>query len=324
MAVHQWNRLYTSTRPSKLTGFGWWCRRGNKAFKAMAMSQHAACHAYFLLSVMFRRQTRFPFFSFWFTNFYQIKPSKVSTGMWSLDSDLWNIWIRSKALWWIWCFDEDVCQEESQAMGESPKPKLGLALKPLYTCTLVEVPEGCLPACWGRHPRYNAVISIPSHRHPVCWINPPSLFLSPFPPNSLFTIPCFLSRILSSTAMHPRAPTQRPRMTSTSHLTLGNLLTTDFCFSFPLFSCLVEFLPLILSSFSNSPSLSVWVLFIFWFPTLSSGRIKYLDMYQMLLHMSPPLGLGKKCPPRVAYKVDPPLPLLSSLCPTTSLPFAWS
>ncbi|KAL6465306.1 hypothetical protein MHYP_G00254390 [Metynnis hypsauchen] len=25
-------------------------------------------------------------------------------------------------------------------------------------------------------------------------------------------------------------------------------------------------------------------------------------MYEMLLHMSPPLGLGKKCPPRVAYK----------------------
>uniref|UniRef100_A0A3B5LQ11 Voltage-dependent N-type calcium channel subunit alpha n=1 Tax=Xiphophorus couchianus TaxID=32473 RepID=A0A3B5LQ11_9TELE len=32
------------------------------------------------------------------------------------------------------------------------------------------------------------------------------------------------------------------------------------------------------------------------------GRIKYSDMYQMLLHMPPPLGLGKKCPPRVAYK----------------------
>nr|XP_046203639.1 voltage-dependent N-type calcium channel subunit alpha-1B-like [Oncorhynchus gorbuscha] len=32
------------------------------------------------------------------------------------------------------------------------------------------------------------------------------------------------------------------------------------------------------------------------------GHIKYLDMYQILLHMSPPLGLGKKCPPRVAYK----------------------
>ncbi|KAK6312970.1 hypothetical protein J4Q44_G00163170 [Coregonus suidteri] len=36
--------------------------------------------------------------------------------------------------------------------------------------------------------------------------------------------------------------------------------------------------------------------------SISIGRIKYLDMYQILLHMSPPLGLGKKCPPRVAYK----------------------
>uniref|UniRef100_A0A8C9SZ50 Voltage-dependent N-type calcium channel subunit alpha n=1 Tax=Scleropages formosus TaxID=113540 RepID=A0A8C9SZ50_SCLFO len=43
--------------------------------------------------------------------------------------------------------------------------------------------------------------------------------------------------------------------------------------------------------------ISVCVLFLFCF-----GRIKYLDMYEMLLHMSPPLGLGKKCPPRVAYK----------------------
>ncbi|TSV94899.1 Voltage-dependent N-type calcium channel subunit alpha-1B [Bagarius yarrelli] len=32
------------------------------------------------------------------------------------------------------------------------------------------------------------------------------------------------------------------------------------------------------------------------------GRIKYRDMYEMLLHMCPPLGLGKKCPPRIAYK----------------------
>ncbi|XP_035386036.1 calcium channel, voltage-dependent, N type, alpha 1B subunit, a isoform X2 [Electrophorus electricus] len=32
------------------------------------------------------------------------------------------------------------------------------------------------------------------------------------------------------------------------------------------------------------------------------GRIKYRDMYETLLHMSPPLGLGKKCPPRIAYK----------------------
>uniref|UniRef100_A0A8C7KNS6 Voltage-dependent N-type calcium channel subunit alpha n=1 Tax=Oncorhynchus kisutch TaxID=8019 RepID=A0A8C7KNS6_ONCKI len=32
------------------------------------------------------------------------------------------------------------------------------------------------------------------------------------------------------------------------------------------------------------------------------GRMTYLDMYEMLRHMSPPLGLGKKCPPRIAYK----------------------
>ncbi|KAA0705626.1 Voltage-dependent P/Q-type calcium channel subunit alpha-1A [Triplophysa tibetana] len=33
------------------------------------------------------------------------------------------------------------------------------------------------------------------------------------------------------------------------------------------------------------------------------GRISYRDMYEMLRHMSPPLGLGKKCPARVAYKL---------------------
>uniref|UniRef100_A0A665X8K2 Voltage-dependent N-type calcium channel subunit alpha n=1 Tax=Echeneis naucrates TaxID=173247 RepID=A0A665X8K2_ECHNA len=32
------------------------------------------------------------------------------------------------------------------------------------------------------------------------------------------------------------------------------------------------------------------------------GRMTYRDMYNMLRDMSPPLGLGKKCPPRVAYK----------------------
>uniref|UniRef100_A0A2K6FDM6 Voltage-dependent P/Q-type calcium channel subunit alpha n=1 Tax=Propithecus coquereli TaxID=379532 RepID=A0A2K6FDM6_PROCO len=32
------------------------------------------------------------------------------------------------------------------------------------------------------------------------------------------------------------------------------------------------------------------------------GRMPYPDMYQMLRHMSPPLGLGKKCPAKVAYK----------------------
>nr|XP_021335320.1 voltage-dependent P/Q-type calcium channel subunit alpha-1A isoform X4 [Danio rerio] len=32
------------------------------------------------------------------------------------------------------------------------------------------------------------------------------------------------------------------------------------------------------------------------------GRISYSDMYEMLRHMCPPLGLGKRCPARVAYK----------------------
>ncbi|XP_032939644.1 LOW QUALITY PROTEIN: voltage-dependent P/Q-type calcium channel subunit alpha-1A [Catharus ustulatus] len=32
------------------------------------------------------------------------------------------------------------------------------------------------------------------------------------------------------------------------------------------------------------------------------GRLTLADMYEMLRHMSPPLGLGASCPPRVAYK----------------------
>lgn len=96
------------------------------------------------------------------------------------------------------------------------------------------------------------------------------------------------------------------------HDTLGNLINKRFlffvlCCLFCLFSfCLVwfTFCPSCFSSrLSNSPSFS---LFLFFFSPLSalwSGRIRYLDMYEMLLHMSPPLGLGKKCPPRIAYKV---------------------
>ncbi|CAL8279506.1 unnamed protein product [Merluccius merluccius] len=33
------------------------------------------------------------------------------------------------------------------------------------------------------------------------------------------------------------------------------------------------------------------------------GRIRYQDMYKLLRLISPPLGLGRKCPTRVAYKV---------------------
>lgn len=39
---------------------------------------------------------------------------------------------------------------------------------------------------------------------------------------------------------------------------------------------------------------------------MSSGRIHYTEMYEMLTLMSPPLGLGKRCPSKVAYKVDNP------------------
>lgn len=49
----------------------------------------------------------------------------------------------------------------------------------------------------------------------------------------------------------------------------------------------------------------------------TSGRITYTDMYQMLRHMCPPLGLGKRCPARVAYKVDS-LPTLPLHLPQTS------
>ena len=47
---------------------------------------------------------------------------------------------------------------------------------------------------------------------------------------------------------------------------------------------------------------------------VSSGRISYNDMFEMLKHMSPPLGLGKKCPARVAYKVGPTLHPTGCLC----------
>lgn len=41
-----------------------------------------------------------------------------------------------------------------------------------------------------------------------------------------------------------------------------------------------------------------------------SGRIPYMDMYNLLRVISPPLGLGKNCPNRVAYKVWKPTHLL--------------
>lgn len=56
---------------------------------------------------------------------------------------------------------------------------------------------------------------------------------------------------------------------------------------------------------------------------LCSGRISYKDMYNLLRIISPPLGLGKNCPNRVAYKVCKPQKTSSTLagsvlqCPET-------
>jgi Voltage-dependent L-type calcium channel, IQ-associated len=35
---------------------------------------------------------------------------------------------------------------------------------------------------------------------------------------------------------------------------------------------------------------------------VSSGKIHYTEMYDMLKNMDPPLGFGNKCPNRLAYK----------------------
>lgn len=89
-------------------------------------------------------------------------------------------------------------------------------------------------------------------------------------------------------------PTQWPRMASTFHLTPGNLLTKDFCFSFPSFFGFVDFFPLFLSFFSNSPSFSVCILFIF----LLSYPVKW--PYQVPRYVSdaaphvPTLRFGKE------------------------------
>ena len=34
------------------------------------------------------------------------------------------------------------------------------------------------------------------------------------------------------------------------------------------------------------------------------GRINYTEMYDMLRNMEPPVGFGKKCPYRLAYRVS--------------------
>ena len=38
------------------------------------------------------------------------------------------------------------------------------------------------------------------------------------------------------------------------------------------------------------------------------GHIQYSDMYEMLRNMEPPVGFGKKCPYRLAYRVSRTIP----------------
>jgi len=44
--------------------------------------------------------------------------------------------------------------------------------------------------------------------------------------------------------------------------------------------------------------------FLLGFAMRCSGRIPYTDMYDMLRNMEPPVGFGKKCPYRLAYRVS--------------------
>lgn len=48
---------------------------------------------------------------------------------------------------------------------------------------------------------------------------------------------------------------------------------------------------------------SLYVFFVTPLYSCCSGRIHYKDMYSLLRVIDPPLGLGKKCPHRVACKV---------------------
>lgn len=94
-------------------------------------------------------------------------------------------------------------------------------------------------------------------------------------------------------------------------------LSILFCFSSPVL-CIILFVLFWLSGNACSPFLLVCILLLTSFPALpthpvstyhpsmSSGRIHYTEMYEMLTLMSPPLGLGKRCPSKVAYKVDHP------------------
>lgn len=146
------------------------------------------------------------------------------------------------------------------------------------------------------------------------WSNPLTMFHHP-PPSSISSQGVLWSLLSSFLLWDPFLnPEIKFRWHSRSSYP-GNLIN-NYVFSLcpPPPSSLLFFIfdIVMMSPPSNTPTLT-WFIYI---PasTLGSGRITYRDMYEMLRDMSPPLGLGKKCPPRIAYKVDLAL-LLPLLAP---------
>ncbi|CAL8332900.1 unnamed protein product [Lota lota] len=93
---------------------------------------------------------------------------------------------------------------------------------------------------------------------------------------------------------------------SLAHHAYSQLQNNNLCVFVPPPPLLLSFCYLLLSSsprHTSSVSLPTSpTLCLLSFPCCPPGRISYTDMYQMLRHMCPPLGLGKRCPARVAYK----------------------
>jgi hypothetical protein len=59
-----------------------------------------------------------------------------------------------------------------------------------------------------------------------------------------------------------------------------------------------------------------------------SGTIHYTEAMELLKNIDPPLGFGKKCPDKMAYKrlirMNMPIDKVSSYCTATAIPFIHS
>lgn len=149
------------------------------------------------------------------------------------------------------------------------------------------------------------------------WSNPLTVFHHP-PPSSISSQGVLWSLLSSFLLWDPFLnPEIKFRWHSRSSYP-GNLIN-NYVFSLcppPPSSLLVFIFDIVMMSPPPPPPNTPTFTWFIYIPasTLGSGRITYRDMYEMLRDMSPPLGLGKKCPPRIAYKVDLAL-LLPLLAP---------